>query len=68
MVKKGTPNTVEAAWETLEDVAVGTRNAAVETIIEAEEDEDCTESQEVALDAIALKKLQIKRRKEEQES
>jgi len=68
MVKKGTPNTVEAAAETLDDVAIGTRNAAVETIIEAEEDEDCTESQEVALDAIALKKLQIKRRKEEKES
>ena len=64
MALKGTPSTAAAAAETLEDIAAGTINAAVETIIEAEEDEDCTESQEVAVEAVELKKLQIKRRDE----
>jgi hypothetical protein len=64
MALQGTPSTAAAAAETLEDIAAGTINAAVETIIEAEEDEDCTESQEVAVEAVELKKLQIKRRDE----
>ena len=63
-VKKKLRKMALKGTETLEDIAAGTINAAVETIIEAEEDEDCTESQEVAVEAVELKKLQIKRRDE----